>query len=95
MLKYIQIMPKYIIRTDSVLVFCVEKERSMNAITQKAVRLMDVLPERDQNLALELIKKLVLAWDPDFKKLIITEQKELEEARLDEETVSHDRINWD
>ncbi len=67
----------------------------MSAITQEAIRLMDVLPERDQNLALELIKKLVLAWDPDFTKLTITEQKELEEARLDEETVSHDKINWD
>ncbi len=67
----------------------------MNAVTQEAIQLMNVLPEKDQNLALELIKKLVIAWDPDFTKLTPTEKNDLENARLDEETVSHEAICWD
>lgn len=38
-------------------------------------------PESDQNLAYELIKKLVFAWDPDFTKLTPSESKKLEEAQ--------------
>lgn len=43
----------------------------------------------------EFIKKLVLAWDPDFTKLTLGERCELEEAAADPETVPHDAINWD
>lgn len=57
--------------------------------------MFDMLPEQDQNLAYELIKKLVLAWDPDFTKLTPKERKELEEAENDTETISHENINWD
>ena len=44
---------------------------------------------------IEFIKKLVIAWDPDFTKLTPAERKELEEAIADPETVPHDAINWD
>ncbi len=50
---------------------------------------------RKRGFRAQALKKLVLAWDPDFTKLTITEQKELEEARLDEGTISHNEINWD
>lgn len=43
----------------------------------------------------DIIKKLVLAWDPDFTKLTPKERKELEEAENDTETISHENINWD
>lgn len=46
-------------------------------------------------IALEFIKKLVLAWDPDFTKLTPAERASLEEAMADPETVSHDEIDWD
>ena len=70
----------------------------MSAATREAVELMEILPESEQNFALEFIKKLVLAWDPDFTKLTLSEQKELDAATKEirsGETVSHDAINWD
>lgn len=60
--------------------------------------MVDILPESDQMLAYEVIKKLVLAWDPDFTKVTPEEAKYLEEAERNFEngdTVSHDEINWD
>ena len=70
----------------------------MSGAVKEAVDLLEILPENDQNFALEFIKKLVLAWDPDFTKLTPAEQRELEEAKRDMEengTVSHSEINWD
>lgn len=67
----------------------------MSEKTMKMAEMFDMLPEQDQNLAYELIKKLVLAWDPDFTKLTPKERKELEEAENDTETISHENINWD
>jgi len=31
--------------------------------------MVDLLPEQEQNLAYEFIKRMVLAWDSDFTKL--------------------------
>ncbi|MCM1058470.1 MAG: hypothetical protein NC517_12840 [Firmicutes bacterium] len=70
----------------------------MSAITKEAINLMEILPESEQNFALEFIKKLVLAWDPDFTKLTLAERKELEAADVEignGETVSHEEINWE
>ncbi|MCM1387627.1 MAG: hypothetical protein NC231_09875 [Bacillus sp. (in: Bacteria)] len=70
----------------------------MSAATKEAINLMEILPESDQNFALEFIKKLVLAWDPDYTKVTPAERKALEEAEKDiveNGTVSHDAINWD
>ena len=70
----------------------------MSAITKEAINLMEILPESEQNFALEFIRKLVLAWDPDFTKLTLTEKKELEDADgeiRNGETISHEEINWD
>ncbi len=70
----------------------------MSAATKEAIDLMEILPESDQNFALEFIKKLVLAWDPDYTKVTLAERKELEEAEkdiADNGTISHDAINWD
>lgn len=70
----------------------------MSSVVKEAVSLMEVLPESDQNFALEFIKKLVIAWDPDYTKVTPTERKLLEEAERDiteNRTVSHDAINWE
>lgn len=70
----------------------------MSAATREAINLMEILPESDQNFALEFIKKLVLAWDPDYTKVTPAEKKALEEAEKDiaeNGTISHDAINWD
>lgn len=66
----------------------------MSGTTQKAIDLMEILPESEQNFALEFIGKLVLAWNPDFTKLTTSEKKELEEAEADKETVLHGAIDW-
>lgn len=50
-----------------------------------------------KNLAFEMVKKLVLAWDPDFTKLTPAEQAELEQAEAEMKTgeyVSDSAINW-
>ena len=67
----------------------------MSTATKQVIELMEILPESEQNFALEFIKKLVLAWDPDFTKLTPAEKASLEEAIADSETISHDAINWD
>lgn len=70
----------------------------MSVATKEAINLMEILPESDQNFALEFIKKLVLAWDPDYTKVTPAERKALEEAEKDiaeNGTISHDAINWD
>lgn len=67
----------------------------MSTATKQVIDLMEILPESEQNFALEFIKKLVLAWDPDFTKLTPAEKASLEEAIADSETISHDAINWD
>ncbi len=70
----------------------------MSGAVKEAVSLMEVLPESEQNFALEFIKKLVLAWDPDYTKVTSAEKKELEEAEKDiseNRMISHDAINWD
>ena len=44
------------------------------------------------------LKKLVLAWDPDYTKVTQAERKALEEAEKDiaeNGTILHDNINWD
>ena len=70
----------------------------MAPISQQIAQMVDILPDADQELALELVKKLVLAWDPEFTKVTPAEAAELEQARLEFErgdTVPHDAINWD
>ena len=52
----------------------------MSNLTIEAARLMESLPESEQNFVLEFIKKLVLAWDPDYTKLTASEAEALKEA---------------
>jgi len=59
--------------------------------------MVDMLPDYEQNLAYELIKRMVLAWDSDFTKLTPAERKRLEEAENDfnvGNTLSHNDIDW-
>lgn len=70
----------------------------MSTATKEIINLMEILPESEQNFALEFVKRLVLAWDPDFTKLTPLEKKELDEAEKDmllNGTISHEAINWD
>ena len=69
----------------------------MSAAAKQAIDLMEILPDSEQNFALEFIKKLVIAWDPDFTKVTPSERAELEKAIKEienGETVSHESVNW-
>lgn len=66
----------------------------MSTIAMNTAKLIDMLPESDQNLAYELIKKLVLAWDPDFTKLTEEEVKSMEKAE-NSGFISEKDIDWD
>ena len=46
----------------------------------ETVRLLEMLPEEEKNFAYEMVKRLVLAWDPDYTKVTPKEAKELAEA---------------
>lgn len=66
-------------------------------ISQRIAQMVDMLPESDQSLAFELVKKLVLAWDPDFTKATPAEREamDLAIAELDAgEYVTDDEIDW-
>ena len=67
----------------------------MSEKVMQIAEMIDMLPEQDQNLAYEFIKKMVLAWDPDFTKVTPKERRELEEAEADPELINMDDINWD
>ena len=67
-------------------------------ISQQIAQMVDVLPDTDQLLALELVKKLVLAWDPDFTKATPAEHAAMERAIKElnaGEYVTEDQIDWD
>lgn len=70
----------------------------MAPIAQQIASMVDMLPEQDQALAFELVKKLVLAWDPDYTKVTPAERMEIDRAAAEMEAgeyVTHDEINWD
>lgn len=69
----------------------------MTQVVQESVRMLEMLPESEQELVSQLIKRLVLAWDPDFTKLTPEERKRLEaaEQRVDSgEYVKDSQITW-
>jgi len=65
----------------------------MSTKTTQIADMIEMLPEDEQNFAYEFVKRLVLAWDPDFTKLTPAERKRLEEAE-NGEYVDEDDINW-
>ena len=69
----------------------------MTQVVQESTRMLEMLPESEQELASQLIKRLVFAWDPDFTKLTPEERKRLEaaEQRIDNgEYMKDSDIEW-
>lgn len=52
----------------------------MSEKTREMLNLVDMLPETEQNLISEMIKRIVLAWDPDFTKVTLEERQRIEMA---------------
>ena len=69
----------------------------MSDMAQQVASMVDMLPEQDQSLDYEAVKKLVLAWDPDFTKVTPTDRRILEQAEKElgkGDYVLGDSINW-
>lgn len=69
-------------------------EAFVNIITADIAKMVDILPEDDQKFAQEFIKKLVLAWDPDFTK-VTPQEAELIKAADENGFVKESDIDWD
>ena len=70
----------------------------MSELAMKAAKMLDMLPEHEQAFACEMLKRIVLAWDPDYTRLTKVQEIALIEAEAEferGETISHDAINWD
>ena len=65
----------------------------MSNIAMDTAKLIDMLPEQDQAFAYEFVKKLILAWDPDFTKLTPEEAAELKKAE-ESGFISEQDIDW-
>jgi hypothetical protein len=65
----------------------------MSTQVQRIAEMLEMLPEQEQNLALEFMKRIVLAWDPDFTKLTPAEAAGLKEAENDE-YIDESNIDW-
>ena len=69
----------------------------MTAREQELISMYSLLPEQEQALAYELIKRLVLAWDGDFTGVTPVERLRLEQAEKDwnnGEIVDSSAIAW-
>ena len=67
----------------------------MARIAAEIVKMIDMLPEQEQILAFELIKRMVLAWDSDFTKLTPSERETLEKADrelINNQTIKHEDV---
>ena len=52
----------------------------MSETARQIAKMVNMLPFSEQDFAFEIIKKLVIAWDPNFNKLTPDEAKELKIA---------------
>ncbi|TCX51905.1 MULTISPECIES: hypothetical protein [unclassified Dehalobacter] len=69
----------------------------MSPVTKQIVDMIDMLPENEQQLAFEFIKRMVLAWDSDFTKMTPFERDRLLKADKEVmagEVVDHTEIDW-
>lgn len=70
----------------------------MSDKTKELISLVDILPEKEQDFIGEVIKRVILAWDPDFTKVTPQERERIKQAEKEferGETVSMDDIKWD
>lgn len=65
----------------------------MSEKTKQIAEMIEMLPEQEQNLACEMLKRIILAWDPDFIRVTPQERKRLEEAEQSG-FVAESEIDW-
>lgn len=57
----------------------------MSTLVTDTASMLEELPVSEQKLAYEFIKRLVLAWDPDYTKVTPSEALKLREAEKEYE----------
>ena len=65
----------------------------MSITAMNSAKMVDMLPESEQLFAQEFIKKLVLAWDPDFTKVTPDEAASMDEAEKSG-FIPEEEIDW-
>ena len=65
----------------------------MSDIAVRAANMIDMLPDEEKDLAFEMIKRIVLAWDPDFTKVTKDEADRIAEAEASG-FVDESDIDW-
>ena len=65
----------------------------MSSVAIRIAKMIDMLPESEQLFAEEFVKRLVLAWDPDFTKVTPEEAEKIKEAEASG-FISEDEIDW-
>jgi len=65
----------------------------MSSLSMDTAKMIDMLPAEDQRFVYEFVKKLVLAWDPDFTRVT---PAEAESVKMAEESgfIPDDDIDW-
>ncbi len=69
----------------------------MTARAMEISKMVDMLPDEEQALTYELVKRVVLAWDPDFTKVTPEERKRIEDAEREFERgeyCTENEIDW-
>lgn len=52
----------------------------MKALIEQTAEMLAILPDDEVSLVNELVKKLIVAWDPDFTKVTPAEKAALDAA---------------
>lgn len=66
----------------------------MSPVTKEITAMLDMLPESEQELAYEFVKRLVLAWDSDFTKVTDEERDRIKHAE-ESGFISESDVDWD
>lgn len=66
----------------------------MSEKTKLISEMIDILPDEEQNLAFEFIKRLVLAWDSDYTKVTPAERIKINDAE-NSGFIDENDIDWD
>ena len=66
----------------------------MSVLSSVTAKMIDMLPEEDQRFAYEFVKKLVMAWDPDFTKVTPDEAARVKAAE-ESGFISENEVDWD
>lgn len=69
----------------------------MSELAKKAASMVNLLPAEEQKLAVMLIERMLLAWDPDYTRLTDDETAQLQGAIAEMKAgdfAAHEAIDW-